>query len=947
MLCGSRKFPVKEPFLDLLKGSLQNFLNAMTYPDRTCYPVASTNTKDFYNLVHVYLDAVLHPRAVNDPQVLQQEGWHYELDDVKDPLKIKGVVYNEMKGVYSSPDALMGRAAQQALFPHNTYGVDSGGDPDRIPDLTFSDFRSFHQNYYHPSNSRVFFYGDDDPHKRLALLDEYLGEFSRIPVTSQVQYQKKLPLKDAKKVVVPYPISAGTEPKHMVTVNWLLNEEELSAKDALALEVLDYLLLGTSTSSLRKVLVESNLGESVTGGGLADELLQMSFAAGLKGVKAENTEQVQQLIARTLEQLAETGFEEDAIQAAINTLEFRLREFNTGSYPKGLLIMLSMMKKWIYDQSPTSAISFEAPLQALKDDLKAGRPVFQDLLRRFLIQNEHRITVEMVPDAELESREAAAEETRLAKIKESMSENQLVEIVEMTKLLREAQEREDTPEAKATLPKLGLEDIDRHAKDLPIEVARNGVQNGDYTVLTHNLPSAGILYADMVFDYSAVELEDLELLPIFSRMLMEAGTENYDATSLSRRIGAHTGGISISLLNDHKNAMGKVADPDDATLYLLVRGKATGDKVDELFALFQEILLNAKLDNQKRAIEMLKESKIRKEGSVLSSGHSYAASRLAARSSFLGYLGELTGGLSSVRAAGQLLQEAETNWPAIQARLERIRSRIVRKHALKPSVKSGEEPIIVNLTGDEALLQQALPVVQRFYDALPKVDASSVPTTTLLDAWKQQKDTLQVPLRNEAFVIPSMVNYVGMGGRLFQPGDKVKGSTSVVARFLSTGYMWDQVRVLGGAYGGFARFSESTGRFVYLSYRDPNLAQTLNVYKEAGNYLLNEADVSSEDILQSIIASIGDLDSPMSTDSKGFASFSRYLAGISLQDRQEYRDEILSTQPSDFVDLAQRLIKLRETGQVVVFGSQQAIDQANTVLPDEAKLHVEPAFGSK
>jgi presequence protease len=327
VLCGSRKFPVKEPFVDLLKGSLQNFLNAFTYPDRTCYPVASTNTKDFYNLIHVYLDAVLNPRAINDPQVLEQEGWHYELDKVEDPLKIKGVVFNEMKGVYSSPDSLMGRAVQQALFPSNTYGVDSGGDPQAIPTLSFEQFRTFHSNYYHPSNSRIFFYGDDDPYQRLELLDEYLSEFDRKVVDSRIQYQPKLN-SDLGRVTVPFPLAPGTEPKHMVSVNWMLNDHALSTEEMLAIGVLDYLLLGTSTSSLRKVLVESNLGESVIGGGISDELLQATFSAGLKGVKKEDVKKVEDLVQATLARIAEEGFEADAIEAAMNTIEFRLRKFH-------------------------------------------------------------------------------------------------------------------------------------------------------------------------------------------------------------------------------------------------------------------------------------------------------------------------------------------------------------------------------------------------------------------------------------------------------------------------------------------------------------------------------------------------------------------------------------------------------------------------------------------
>jgi Zn-dependent M16 (insulinase) family peptidase len=348
VLCGSRKFPVKEPFVELLRGSLQNFLNAFTYPDRTCYPVASTNTKDFYNLINVYLDAVFFPRAMKDPQVLQQEGWHYELEKPEDPLTIKGVVFNEMKGVYSSPEQLLGRETQTALFPENTYFVDSGGDPKDIPALTFEGFKSFHGRCYHPSNSRIYFYGDDDPAERLQLLDGYLNEFSALSSkeidSSKVAFQKKMNLLSSSSSKEPlkyhFPITSDIEPKHMFTVNWLLNDQHLSIKEMLSFHLLDYLLLGTSTSELKKILTESNLGQSLIGGGLSDELQQLTFSIGLKGLSRENVEKLQPLILSALQKLAKDGFPADAITAAVNTLEFRLREFNTGSYPKGLAVML-------------------------------------------------------------------------------------------------------------------------------------------------------------------------------------------------------------------------------------------------------------------------------------------------------------------------------------------------------------------------------------------------------------------------------------------------------------------------------------------------------------------------------------------------------------------------------------------------------------------------------
>jgi Zn-dependent M16 (insulinase) family peptidase len=928
VLCGSKKFPVKEPFVDLLKGSLQNFLNAFTYPDRTCYPVASTNTKDFYNLVNVYLDAVLNPRAISDPLVLSQEGWHYELEDPDSPLIFKGVVYNEMKGVYSSPDSLMGRATQQALFPSNTYGVDSGGDPLKIPDLTFDQFKAFHSDYYHPCNSRVFFYGNDDPQKRLTLLDEYLQDFDAKEVNSKVQFQPKFT--EPKRVEVKFPISPNTEPKHMITCNWLLNEGHLSSKEMFGLAVLDTLLLGNSASPLRKILTESQLGESVTGGGLSDELLQSTFSAGMKGVKPENVQKVEELVLSTLTKLSGDGFDQAAIDSAMNTFEFRLREFNTGSFPRGLSVMLGMMSHWIYDKNPVDGVAFEAPLKELKEDLAAGKPVFQDLLKRYIVDNNHRVTVEAKPDLELENETVKEEVERLAGIKACMTSTDIERIIEETRVLKEAQEAIDSPAAKASLPRLGLEDIDPVCKVLPIEILNNNADGTGATIITHDLQTNGILYADVAFDYSSVSVDDLDILSLFSRMLMETGTATLDEAGLAYKIGTNTGGISVSYINDLKAGNGKIVDSNDVSLYLMIRGKAVQDSIPQLFELFGDILMTAKLDNQKRAIEMLKESKIRKENSIVSAGHSYGAARLAGRQSFLGYLGEVTGGLTSVRAAGSLLEMAEKDWPKLQARLENLRSLIVRKGDM-----------IVNLTGEKKVIDTTLPAMESFLTFLPAAPAVKS-TNSVVKSFDKSK---LMPMQDEGFSMATQVNYVVSGGQIMQPGEDVKGSSSVITRYLSIGHLWDNVRVIGGAYGGFARFSEATGRFVFMSYRDPNLLKTLEIYDSAADSLL-ESELSSEDLLQAIVGAVGEIDGPLSPDQKGFTSFLQHLSGESQEERQNWRTEILSASNQDFKEFANKLKGLRDTGSICVFGSQTALDAANKALPADKQLLVEQAIRS-
>lgn len=915
------------------------------------------NTKDFYNLINVYMDAVFHPRAIDDPQVLQQEGWHYELEDPSKPLTYKGVVYNEMKGVYSSPESIMGTAVQNALFPDNTYRVDSGGDPRVIPSLTFDQFKSFHASYYHPANSRLYFYGDDDPLKRLELMDEYLSEFDAVSVQSQIAPQ---PLNlTPKKLTLPFPISPEQPPKHITTVNWLLNEAPLSPVESMALTVLDHLLMGTSASVLRKVLTESGLGESVTGGGLSDELRQATFGVGLKGVKKENVEKVEELVLSTLRQVSESGFDAEAVRASINSVEFRLREFNTGSFPRGLSLMLGMLNHWLYERGPFDGVRFEEALSTLKKDLADGQPVFQNLLKRLLVDNVHRVTVDMTPDTTLEAKMEEEEANRLAEIKAAMSPEQLQLVMDTAKILREAQEKEDSPEAKATLPSLSREDLDRKSREIPS--TQEAAAAGGVTLVLTPVQSNGILYTDIGFDMTGVALEDLPLLPLLSRMLMESGTETMDEVALSRQIGAETGGISIAVHTDLKEKSGVVSDPNDVIALLLVRGKATTDKASALFGLVEEVLLRAKLDNQRRALEILKESKARRESSVVSSGHSYAATRLGARYSLLGYMGEVMGGVTAISSTAKLLEQAEKDWPSVQSRLESLRDRIVRRGP--GSVGSGGNRLAVSLSGEAAVLAATRAAAEAFVARLPVAEAAACVSNgpTIADMKTGGAESLLFPAVDEGFVIPSQVNYVVKGGPLFNPGDRVKGSYSVVSRYLSTGYLWDNVRVIGGAYGGFARFSPSSGRFSFMSYRDPNLLNTLNTYDAAADALAaavkeeagsataeaeaEGAGLTPEALLQVVIGTVGEMDSPMSPDQKGFDAFSRYLSGETAEDRQQFRNEVLDTAPEDFAEFAEKLSTLKTSGSVAVFGSESAIAAANKELSQEKQLRVLHVLG--
>ena len=528
VLGGSEKYPLKEPFVQLIKGSLKTFLNAFTSPDKTTYPVASTNLQDFYNLVDVYLDAVFHPLITRHH--LDQEGWHYELESPEDPLIYKGVVFNEMKGVYSSPDAVLGRTSQHAIFPDNAYSFDSGGDPTVIPDLTYEQFTDFHTTYYHPSNARFFFYGDDDSTERLRLLDAVISAFNRQESDGSIALQSRPAAR--RRVVESYSVDSPDDMtgKNRIVLNWLLPEKSDPALN-MALSVLSYALMGTQAAPLRKSLVDAELAEDVIGGGVSASLRQMTFSVGLKNVAEENLTRAEALILDSLADLAETGIDEDMIEAALNSIEFSLRENNTGAYPRGLVLYMRALNTWLYDGDPLDAIRFEAPLRAVKQALTDDPGYLADLIRTYLLENEP-VTVILKPDPELRDQLDTTERERLAAAKAAMSPAEIEAVISNTQTLKQLQETPDRPEDLAKLPSLALSDLEPAIKTIPSAE----VQGDEVTLLTHDLFTNGIVYLKLGFNMHVLPQELLPYARFFGLALSKMGTRN---RRLCQIIAAH------------------------------------------------------------------------------------------------------------------------------------------------------------------------------------------------------------------------------------------------------------------------------------------------------------------------------------------------------------------------------------------------------------------------
>lgn len=888
VLCGSRKYPVKEPFVELLKGSLQTFLNAFTYPDKTCYPVASTNLRDFRNLVDVYLDAVFFPRIPR--HVFLQEGWHFEINAAGELIR-SGVVFNEMKGVYSSPDSVLGEFSQRLLFPDTTYGVDSGGDPKVIPSLTYEEFKAFHETYYHPSNARAFFSGDDDHDERLRLLADYFDRFEARPVDSHVALQRPFEAPVVREM--PYAAAPGQAERGFITCNWLL-PDTLDQDRVLLLDVLEHVLIGLPTSPLRKALVDSGLGEDLAGAGLETELRQMFFSVGLKGIKPDTAHDVERLIQGTLTWLADSGLPPDAVEAGLNALEFSLRENNTGSFPRGLSLMLRALTTWLHDGDPLAPLRFSGPLSRLKAKLAAGERVLEDAIRTYFLDNPHRVSLTLVPDTELQAGIQDEEKRELAAVAAGLDEAGRQAIADEQEELRRLQETPDTPEALATIPCLTLADLPRDETPIP-QRADDRARTAFYA---HPLETAGIVYLDLAFPLAGVPDALLPLVPLFGKALLELGTAATDAVTLTRRIAAKTGGISREALVS--SCFGDA--PDATTARLVLRGKATVEKNAEFLDILHELLTSTDFGNKTRFAQMVVEAASRLERRLVPAGHATAGSRLRARYTLAGNVNERLRGISQLFYLRELLKRIEADYDGVRRDLETLRDVVLTRAGAA-----------VGLTASPGDLGRLETTVAGLLDRLP--DAAPEPA-----AWGR----IDVPAA-ESIAIPAQVHYVGLGCDLAATGWAFDGADLVAARYLRMAYLWDRVRVRGGAYGAFCALDRIAGQAVFVSYRDPNTQATIDAFREAGRFLM-DATLSEDEMTRAVIGAIGDIDSHLLPDAKGHVAMVRRLIGDTAERRAAMRAQVLGASTKRFREFGEALDAASRSAAVVVLGPETSLD---------------------
>lgn len=888
VLCGSRKFPTKEPFVELVKGSLNTFLNAFTFGDKTMYPVASRNDKDFKNLMDVYLDSVFYPNIYKYPEIFMQEGWHYELENKEDELEYKGVVYNEMKGAFSSPESVLSRKLQETLYPDTPYGFESGGDPDVIPELTYEEFLDFHKKYYHPFNSYMFLYGKMDVLERLKFIDEaYLRDFESISVDSAIPVQE--PFDSMRNYELEYPISAQEDERDKTYLS--LNYSVGFSTDSelyLSMEILEYILLSTPASPLRKALIEKGLGKDVFGK-YDNSILQPVFSIIVKNSNVERKEEFIKVVEETLKKLVRDGLDRQLVEAAVNIKEFQLREADFESYPKGLVYNIKIMDSWLYDEDPTMHLRYEHIIEKIRAEL--NNRYFEKLIEKYILNNNHCTMLVLKPRKGMA--EAKDEETRakLKSIKEQMPEEQLEELLRQNKDLKKWQNTPDTPEKLSLIPMLSIKDIDRKGEVLPQEVK----QEAGVKVLAHHMFTNGIVYVNLLFDTTAVPQELLPYIPLLTAILGKVSTERYSYGELSKEIDMHTGGIRFST-----QVYGEKNDESKYHPMLSVRGRALYGKTDKMFELIRNIITGTRFDDVKRIREIVQENKSRIEMRISNEGYTIACKRLFSYFSPEGSYLEATTGLSYYKFIADIEKNFDSRIEKVMENLQKLTKLIFRREAL-----------IAGVTCEEDFYGSFAKCLVKM---LEKLSAEKLPPV---------KYVFENKVLNEGLMTQGKVQYVAQGYNFIRLGYPYTGKLQVLRTILRYNYLWNRIRVQGGAYGAFSGF-ERNGNMFMVSYRDPNLKETLKVYDEMHDYLKN-FQTDEREITKYIIGTVSRLDMPLTPFMKGERAIENYMRKITTEDLQKERDEILSASQQDMRELSDMLFELVKQKCYCVLGSERKI----------------------
>ena len=901
-LCGSKKFPVKDPFIELAKGSLNTFLNAMTYPDKTVYPVASCNDQDFKNLMDVYLDAVFNPNITKYEEIFKQEGWHYELTGKDDELKINGVVYNEMKGAYSSPDEVLSSQIYRSLFPDNTYSKDSGGNPEYIPKLTYEAYLGFYHKYYHPSNSYIYLYGDMDVVERLEWLDkEYLSLYDYKKVNSEINKQPAFD--EIKNVEAQYSITMDDtqENKTYLSYNRVVGDT-LDEMLYQAFDVLDYALVSSPGAPVKQALIDAGIGDDVYGSYDAG-ILQPVFSFVAKNANASQADEFESIIENTLKEVVKTGINKEALLAGINSSEFKFREADFGQFPKGLLFGLNCLDSWLFDDMKPF-IHLECLGTFAKLRKAVDTDYFEKLIQEYLLDNTHGSSVTVKPKRGLgnEREEALAKE--LSDYKASLSDEEIKKLIEDTEHLKKYQEEPSSDEDLRKLPMLTRADMKKNA--MPFSNIEDELL--DVKVVRHDIESNGIDYISFLFDAGDFAQSELGYLGFFTNALGLVSTEKYSYTDLANATNIYTGGISTGTAS-HPD----IKDRNNFVFKFEVKLKVLEKNLDKALELMEQMLLSSDFTDTKRLGELVAQIKARLQANLSSSGHLVAAMRsMSSFSRYALYQDELKG-IAFYRSICRIEKELSESPKSVSDKLAAIAKKLFARNRM-----------LISFTGNNEAYGNAKPSLEKVIAGFNKMSAVGNQAEVHFNTAK------------EAFIDASQIQYVAKTGDFICEGYEYTGALRLLRIILSYDYLWINVRVKGGAYGCMNTFLRS-GESYFVSYRDPNLSDTLDVYDRIPEYIKSFSP-DERDMTKYIIGTFSALDTPMNPEAKGSRSLSAYLEGITYEQIQKERNEILNAQPEDIRRLADLVEAVLKKDSICVIGNENMIKESAGLFENVEKL---------
>ena len=892
VLCGSKEFPVKDPFVELVKGSLNTFLNAMTYSDKTVYPIASCNDKDFQNLMHVYLDAVFYPNIYKEEKIFRQEGWHYEMESADEPLTLNGVVYNEMKGAFSSPDDVHDREVLNSLYPDTAYGVESGGDPKAIPDLTYEEFLDFHGRYYHPSNSYIYLYGDMDMAEKLIWMDEhYLSHFDKIEIDSTVALQK--PFEKPVTICKDYPIMEGEalEGNTYLSYNAVVGTS-LDKELYYAMQIIDYAVCSSSGAPLKLALIHKNIGTEVYSV-YENGIYQPYFSIVAKNANDSQKDEFVATIEEELERIVKEGLDKKALLAGLNYYEFKYREADFGSYPKGLMYGLQMFDSWLYDDNmPFDMIEANDVFKFLREKIETD--YYERLIEKYLIHNNHKTVLVVSPKEGLTAKEEKELADKLQAYKATLSEEEILKIVEATHALHAYQDAEEAPENLEKIPMLTRADMKKEAEGFINELR----EVEDTKVLFHNIHTNGIGYIRLIFDASNIPADLFAYVGILKNVLGFVDTKNYPYGELYNETNIHTGGI-YTTVNTYVNAR----NLEEYKLTFEVKTKAMYEELGNAFGLLAEIMTTSDFANESRILEIVAEMKSRLQGNMTSAGHSLAAIRAMSYFSETAAISELVNGIPCLRLLEKIEADFDTNKKELMEKLAELARCIFRP-----------ENLMVDFTSCEEGYEKLKPLVPVLKKAL------------FTEAVEKETFAIKLSKKNEGFETSAQIQYVGRAGNYRTDGNlSYTGALRVLKVILGYEYLWTNVRVKGGAYGCMCNFGKA-GDSYFVSYRDPNLKKTMEIFEKTGDYL-RSFTADERTMTKYIIGAISDLDIPMNPSAKGSRSSSAYLTNQTYEEIQQERDELLACTQEDIRELADYMDAIMKAEAVCVVGNGQAIEE--------------------